>query len=73
MVEAFRVLLNERQVEDGARLPGFPHEQVLHDAFEQGNVAVDFDGKKQSGDWCALTQPVRDFLRMNEPGGAGFG
>lgn len=72
MVEPFGVLLNERQVEDGARLPGFPHEQFLHNAFEQGHVAVDFDWEKQRGDRGPLAQPGGDFPGMNEPGGPGF-
>ena len=73
VVESFGVFLYERQVENGARILFLPHEQFLHDALEQGDVAVDFDWEKQRGDWRSLTQPAGDFLGMNEPGGPGFG
>ncbi len=73
IVKAFGVFLYERQVENGARILFFPHEQFFHDAFEQGHVAVDFDGQKQRGDWGSLSQPAGDFPGMNESCGAGFG
>ncbi len=46
MFEPVGVLLDECRVEDGAGLLLFSFQQFFHQAFEQGYVAIDFDGQK---------------------------
>ena len=71
--EAFGIVGDEIVVEDFSAGEGVLFEHVFHDAFEEGDVAVDAELEEEGGDFCAGAEHGEWFLGIFEAEHAGFG